>query len=140
MRAPIRDGRYLLACFLVASVTGCSAGDSVAPPPSPPPPPAALTGNLEVWVVPLVGALDTPVGVSVTVVGQGIRVSRISTGFTTVRLSGFAPGGYSIDLALIDGDTQAQRGCSIQEASRRLAVVVAGTTTSVVFEVYCRLR
>jgi hypothetical protein len=132
MRAPIVSRRSLLAPLLLASVAACSAGDSTAPPP--PPALSALTGDLVVWVVPVSGDLDISVGVSVTVVGQGINVSQSST---TVRLSGLAPGAYTIELALIDGATQAKGRCSIQKDSRQIAAVVAGTTTSVVFGVYC---
>jgi len=137
MRAPIVSCRSLLASLLLASVTGCSAGDSTAPPPPllPPPGPPALTGDLVVQVVPAVGGEDISVGVLVTIVGQGTSVSQTST---TVRLSGLAPGNYSIELALLNEGTLPK--CRIESDSRRITAVVAGTTTSVEFRVYCPLR
>jgi len=133
MRAPIASPGSLLASLLLASVAACSVGDSMAPPASPPPRVATFTGEL---VVQIASWDNLPVEVSVTIVGQGLSVSQRST---TVHLNGLAPGGYTIEIALIERDSQVQSGCSIQGASQQSALVVAGTTTSVVFQVSCRL-
>jgi hypothetical protein len=129
MPAPTVSCRSFLVSLLLATVVGCSAGDSTAPSP---PASAPLTGNLLVEVVPtLQGIL---VGVTITIEGAGIAVSQSST---TLRLNALAPGSYNIHVALIER-SPARSSCSIQETNRRTASVRAGATTTVVFGVSCR--
>jgi hypothetical protein len=91
-----------------------------------------------VQVAPALVDGDISVGFSVTVVGQGINVFRSARSATTVRLSGLEPGSYTIELALLDEGTLPK--CTIRSDSRRIADVVAGTTTSVYFSIDCSLR
>jgi hypothetical protein len=97
--------------------------------------PPSLTGDLVVQVIPEFGSSDISVGVSVTVVGPDINVSQSAT---TVRLNGLTPDSYRIEVALLEAGTLPE--CTIQPNRYWIASVVAGTTTSVEFEVYCRLR
>jgi hypothetical protein len=135
MRSPTCPALSRLVSLLLSTVVGCSAGDVAGPPPrSGPPGPVPLTGNLQVQVVPTSEALS--VGVSVTVQGPGISVSESST---ALWLSGLAPGAYRIEVTLIQPATRGAGGaCSMQGANQRTASVIAGTTTVVVFGVYCR--
>ncbi len=128
MRASNTAGRRFLP-LLLASIAACSASNGTAPSPSPESP--RLTGDLLIEVVPT--SEEISVGVSITIEGRGISVSRRSM---SVRLNDLAPGSYRIQVALSES-ALAKSQCSIREESQKTAAVVAGETTTVVFRIYC---